>query len=79
MRFQSLLIHEIKSREAKVIGISNKNDPSYDYWIEIPSIREDLYPLLEIIPLQLIAYYLAVERGIDPDYPKNLAKSVTVK
>lgn len=72
-------VHEIKSREAKVIGISNKPDPSYDYWIQIPTIREDLYPLIEIIPLQLIAYYLALERGIDPDYPKNLAKSVTVK
>ncbi|WP_316504914.1 glutamine--fructose-6-phosphate transaminase (isomerizing) [Nitrosopumilus sp.] len=72
-------VHEIKSREAKVIGISNKPDPSYDYWIQIPTIREDLYPLIEIIPLQLIAYYLALERKIDPDYPKNLAKSVTVK
>lgn len=72
-------VHEIKSRDAKIIGISNKFDPVYDYWIEIPTIREDLYPLVEIIPLQLIAYYLALERGIDPDYPKNLAKSVTVK
>ena len=72
-------VHEIKSREAKVIGISNKPDPSYDYWIQIPTIREDLYPLIEVIPLQLIAYYLALERDIDPDYPKNLAKSVTVK
>ncbi|MDH3502558.1 MAG: glutamine--fructose-6-phosphate transaminase (isomerizing) [Nitrosopumilus sp.] len=72
-------IHEIKSRNAKVIGISNKPDANYDYWIEIPTIRTDLYPLIEIIPLQLIAYYLALERGIDPDYPKNLAKSVTVK
>ncbi len=72
-------VHEIKSREAKVIGISNKNDPNYDYWIQIPTIREDLYPLIEIIAGQLISYYLAIERGIDPDYPKNLAKSVTVK
>ena len=72
-------VHEIKSREAKVIGISNKPDPSYDYWIQIPTIREDLYPLIEIVPLQLIAYYLALARDIDPDYPKNLAKSVTVK
>ncbi len=72
-------IHEIKSRNAKIIGISNKPDTNYDYWIKIPTIREDLYPLIEIIPLQLIAYYLALERGIDPDYPKNLAKSVTVK
>ena len=72
-------VHEIKSRDAKIIGISNKPDPNYDYWIKIPTIREDLYPLVEIIPLQLIAYYLAIERNIDPDYPKNLAKSVTVK
>jgi len=72
-------VSEIKSRDAKVIGISNKPDSIYDYWIEIPTIRPDLYPLIEIIPLQLISYYLALERGIDPDYPKNLAKSVTVK
>jgi len=72
-------IHEIKSRDAKVIGISNKPDPSYDYWIQIPTVREELYPLIEIIPLQLISYYLSLERGVDPDYPKNLAKSVTVK
>ena len=72
-------VHEIKSRDAKIIGISNKPDPNYDYWIKIPTIREELYPLVEIIPLQLIAYYLAIERNIDPDYPKNLAKSVTVK
>jgi glucosamine--fructose-6-phosphate aminotransferase (isomerizing) len=62
-----------------VIGVSNKPDPNYDYWIQVPTIHENFYPLVEIVPLQLIAYYLAVERGIDPDYPKNLAKSVTVK
>jgi glucosamine--fructose-6-phosphate aminotransferase (isomerizing) len=72
-------IHEIKSRGAKVIGISNKHDPNYDHWIKIPTIRKEFYPLIEIIPLQLIAFYLALEKGIDPDYPKNLAKSVTVK
>jgi glucosamine--fructose-6-phosphate aminotransferase (isomerizing) len=72
-------VNEIKSRDAKVIGISNKPDANYDYWIPIPTVDPALYPLVEIISLQLIAYYLAVERGIDPDYPKNLAKSVTVK
>ena len=72
-------VHEIKARDAKIIGISNKPNTAYDYWIKIPTIREELYPLIEIIPLQLIAYYLALEKGIDPDYPKNLAKSVTVK
>ena len=72
-------VNEIKSRNAKVIGVSNKPDPNYDYWIQVPTIHENFYPLIEIVPLQLIAYYLALERGIDPDYPKNLAKSVTVK
>ena len=72
-------VNEIKSRNAKVIGISDKPSPNYDYWIEIPVIRKDFYPLIEIISLQLIAYYLSIEKGIDPDYPKNLAKSVTVK
>ncbi|QMU53511.1 MAG: glutamine--fructose-6-phosphate transaminase (isomerizing) [Nitrosopumilus sp.] len=72
-------VHEIKSRNAKVIGVSNKPDPNYDYWIPIPTVDPVLYPLVEIISLQLISYYLAVEKGIDPDYPKNLAKSVTVK
>ncbi len=72
-------VHEIKARNAKIIGISNKPSAAYDYWIQIPTVREELYPLIEIIPLQLIAYYLALEKGIDPDYPKNLAKSVTVK
>ena len=72
-------VHEIKARNAKVIGISNKPDTNYDYWIPIPTVDPALYPLIEIVSLQLIAYYLAVEKGIDPDYPKNLAKSVTVK
>ena len=72
-------VHEIKARNAKVIGVSNKPDANYDYWIPIPTVDPALYPLVEIVSLQLIAYYLAVEKGIDPDYPKNLAKSVTVK
>ena len=71
--------HEIKARGAKIIGISDKPSDVYDYWIEIPSINEALYPLIEIIPIQLIAYYTALERDTDPDYPRNLAKSVTVK
>jgi len=70
---------EIKARGAKVIGISDKNSDMYDHWIEIPSINESLYPLIEIIPIQLLAYYSAIEKETDPDYPRNLAKSVTVK
>jgi len=71
--------HEIKARGAKIIGISDKPSDVYDYWIEIPSINDALYPLIEIIPVQLLAYYAALEKDTDPDYPRNLAKSVTVK
>lgn len=71
--------HEIKSRGAKIIGISNKNNEIYDHWIQIPKIGESMYPIIEIIPIQLLAYYSAIEKDADPDYPRNLAKSVTVK
>jgi glucosamine--fructose-6-phosphate aminotransferase (isomerizing) len=70
---------EIKARGAKIIGISDKPSDVYDYWIDIPSITESLYPLVEIVPIQLLAYYAALEKDTDPDYPRNLAKSVTVK
>ena len=70
---------EIKARGAKIIGISDKPSDVYDYWIEIPQIDESMYPLVEIIPIQLLAYYAAIEKDTDPDYPRNLAKSVTVK
>jgi glucosamine--fructose-6-phosphate aminotransferase (isomerizing) len=70
---------EIKARGAKIIGISNKNSDVYDYWIEIPTIKESMFPLIEIIPIQLLSYYAAIEKDTDPDYPRNLAKSVTVK
>ncbi|MCY3854246.1 MAG: glutamine--fructose-6-phosphate transaminase (isomerizing) [Thaumarchaeota archaeon] len=72
-------ISEIKSRGAKIVGISNHYNELYDYWIRMPTINEFVFPLIEIIPLQLLAYYLALEKNLDPDHPKNLAKSVTVK
>ena len=71
--------NEIKARGAKIIGISDKKSNVYDYWIDIPSIDEALYPLIEIVPIQLLSYYSALEKKTDPDYPRNLAKSVTVK
>ena len=71
--------HEIKARGAKIIGISDVPNAVYDYWIEVPTIDESLLPLIEIIPIQLLAYYSALEKDTDPDYPRNLAKSVTVK
>ena len=71
--------NEIKARGAKIIGISDKKNDVYDHWIEIPSVDEALYPIVEIVPIQLLAYYSALEKKTDPDYPRNLAKSVTVK
>ena len=71
--------NEIKARGAKIIGISDKKSDVYDYWVQIPNIDESLYPIIEIIPIQLLAYYSALEKKTNPDYPRNLAKSVTVK
>ena len=71
--------NQIKARGAKIIGISDKKSNVYDYWIDIPSIDEALYPLIEIVSIQLLSYYSALEKKTDPDYPRNLAKSVTVK
>ena len=71
---------ETKSRGATVIGISNRPMDEYDIFIRIPSIKNvSLYPIIEILPLQILAYYLALIKKADPDYPRNLAKSVTVK
>lgn len=72
-------VSELKARGARVIGVSNRASTLYDDFIQIPTVPDDLFPILEVIPLQLLAYYAAVERQTDPDYPRNLAKSVTVK
>ncbi len=72
-------VHEMKSRGAKIIGISNKNNDVYDYFIKLPLVNENLYPIIEIIPIQILSYYLALKKDANPDYPRNLAKSVTVK
>ncbi len=70
---------EIKARGAKIIGISDKNSDAYDFWVKIPKTDELTYPISETIPIQLLSYYAALEKETDPDYPRNLAKSVTVK
>ncbi|MDC8438119.1 MAG: glutamine--fructose-6-phosphate transaminase (isomerizing), partial [Candidatus Nitrosotenuis sp.] len=70
---------EIKARGAKIIGVSDKPSDVYDHWIEIPAMDDAFYPLIEIVPIQLLSYYCAIEKNTDPDYPRNLAKSVTVK
>ncbi|MEM2760120.1 MAG: glutamine--fructose-6-phosphate transaminase (isomerizing) [Nitrososphaerales archaeon] len=72
-------IHEIKARRATVIGVSNVYNNTFDELIKIPKTNEALYPILEVIPLQLLAYHMALKRESNPDYPRNLAKSVTVK
>jgi glucosamine--fructose-6-phosphate aminotransferase (isomerizing) len=70
---------ETKARGAFVIGLSDKNNEIFDEWIELPKVDEMFYPLVSVVPLQLLAYYAAIARGKDPDRPRNLAKSVTVK
>jgi glucosamine--fructose-6-phosphate aminotransferase (isomerizing) len=76
-------IQEIKSRGGVVIAITSKDDDEImnhvDYAIPVPHISYILNPILAVIPMQLFAYYIADFRGVDPDKPKNLAKSVTVE
>ncbi len=69
---------ELKARGAYIIGISPENQEVFDEWIKVPDVGV-ASPLVNIIPTQLLAYYIAVLRGLDPDMPRNLAKSVTVK
>lgn len=71
-------VQEAKSRGAFIIGVSDEKNEIFDSWLEIPKVDEIFYPLLTVIPLQLLAYYLAIARGNNPDKPRNLAKSVTV-
>ncbi|HXW36860.1 MAG TPA: glutamine--fructose-6-phosphate transaminase (isomerizing) [Nitrososphaerales archaeon] len=70
---------ELKARGARVIGISDVEDAVYTHFIKVPKVEPQMMPIVEAIPLQLIAYHFAVARKNDPDYPRNLAKSVTVK
>jgi len=72
-------VEEAKARGAFVIAVSDRQEDAFDEWIKIPKVEEIFYPLVSIVPLQLLAYYSAVARGLDPDKPRNLAKSVTVK
>ncbi|MGH9865824.1 MAG: glutamine--fructose-6-phosphate transaminase (isomerizing) [Candidatus Acidiferrales bacterium] len=76
-------IKEVKARDGIVIAIVTEGDhlarEAADHVIEIPAAPEILTPILEILPLQLLAYHIAVRRGCDVDQPRNLAKSVTVE
>src|ERR1700728_787936 len=76
-------IQEVKAREGKVLAIVTEGDTEVrkvaDHVVEIPAAPDPLTPILEIVPLQLLAYHIAVRRGCDVDQPRNLAKSVTVE
>lgn len=72
-------VAKIRARGAHIIGIDTINTDMYDDWIAIPESDETTYAIIEIIPIQLLAYYTALERNTDPDHPRNLAKSVTVR
>ena len=69
---------EVKARGGLIIGISPENAEVFDLWIKVPDVRVAA-PILSIIPIQILAYKLAVMRQNNPDMPRNLAKSVTVK
>ncbi len=76
-------LKEVKARSGKVIAIATEGDEEIkeaaDHVLYVPAAPEDLSPILEIVPMQLLAYHIAVRRGCDVDQPRNLAKSVTVE
>ena len=85
LRYEKTLsnIQEVTARSGRVIAIATEGDATIgslvEHVIHIPPAFELLSPLIEIVPLQLLAYYVAVRRGCDVDQPRNLAKSVTVE
>jgi glucosamine--fructose-6-phosphate aminotransferase (isomerizing) len=85
LRYEKTLsnIQEVTARSAKVIAIANEGDTQISQLVEhtiwVPTAPEMLMPLIEVVPLQLLAYNIAVRRGCDVDQPRNLAKSVTVE
>ena len=76
-------IQEVKARKGTIIAITTRDEPSLagklDYEFRIPETIDLLTPILASVPLQLLAYYIAVKRGCNVDQPRNLAKSVTVE
>jgi len=76
-------VQEVKARGGRIIAIVTEGDTEVsklaDHTIEIPEVEEELTPIMSVIPLQLLAYHIAIMRGCDVDQPRNLAKSVTVE
>lgn len=73
----------MKSRNGRILAVVTEGDQQVkkiaDNVLEIPRTLNALVPLLSVVPLQLLAYYVAVDKGLDVDMPRNLAKSVTVE
>jgi glucosamine--fructose-6-phosphate aminotransferase (isomerizing) len=76
-------MQEIKARKGRVIAVINEGDEQSnalaDDVIEVPEADEIIAPMLSVIPMQLLAYYTGIAKGLDVDKPRNLAKSVTVE
>jgi glucosamine--fructose-6-phosphate aminotransferase (isomerizing) len=76
-------VQEVRARKGTIIVVTSRDEPSLkglvDYEIRIPETIDMLSPILAVVPLQLLAYYIAVKRGANVDQPRNLAKSVTVE
>ena len=76
-------IEEIKTRDGVVLGVitsgNDKLDLSLDNSMKLPAVPSELVPIVAAIPMQLFAYFIALEKGLDIDHPRNLAKSVTVE
>jgi glucosamine--fructose-6-phosphate aminotransferase (isomerizing) len=85
LRYEKTLsnLKEVKARSGTVIAVATEGDEEIreaaDHVLYVPEAPELLLPILEIVPLQLLAYHIAVRRGCDVDQPRNLAKSVTVE
>jgi glucosamine--fructose-6-phosphate aminotransferase (isomerizing) len=76
-------VEEVRARKGRIIAVVNSSHEEVknlaEFVVEIPTTMDELSPLLSVIPLQLLSYYIAVNRGCDVDQPRNLAKSVTVE
>ena len=76
-------LQEVAARDGQIVAFVSEGDHSLDgiakYTVELPQVHPCLAPILYSVPLQLLAYYMAVLRGCDVDQPRNLAKSVTVE
>ena len=76
-------MQEVKSRNGRILAVVTEGDKQVrtlaDNTIEVPATSNTLVALLTVVPLQLLAYYVAVDKGLNVDMPRNLAKSVTVE